>query len=532
MLPEIIFKLPESSSLQQWQAQLETELPFEVISIDATQHRRVYYYDSFDWLLHQRGETLEWHEDGPASVLMLCKRANRQEVDRVNIDHPPPRFPAELPTGSMKKALTQRFDLRAMLPKAVLETRCQRLRVVNRDLKSLAFLDLCEHTVNDSAGKPSVIRKEICIQPLHKHRKTGDKLADDIEQRWSLQREDQFLLDLALAGQGKQVATYSGKLAVPLDAGMRADASLRKILLALLDTMEANEQGTIDNLDTEFLHDFRIAIRRTRSALTQVKSVLPAQTTARYAKKFAWLGDITTPTRDLDVYVLKFESLRDLLPKAMRADLEPLREFLIAHQQQEQMTLARHLQSAAYRRIKEQWRKLLSSPLPGHPSASHALKPTAEVANKRIYRMYRRVLREGHAITATSPATDLHELRKSCKKLRYLMEFFQSLYPTKKIRLLIRELKGLQDNLGDFQDLEVQMHTLGQYREQMTEDGVMQPGTRTAFDTLLKRLHSATDDVRNDFESRFNRFSSRQNRQRFKSLFHPNGSRSVDEAGT
>lgn len=532
MLPEIIFTLPESSSLQQWQAQLETELPFEIISIDATQHRRVHYYDSFDWLLHQRGETLEWHENVPSSVLLLRKRANREGIDRVSVDHPPPRFPAELPTGSMRKTLMQRFDLRAILPKAVIETRCQRLRVVNRDLNSLAFLDLSEHSINDAKCKPAIIRKEICVQPLPKHRKTADKLADFIEQRWGLQRDDQLLLDLALARLGNQVAIYSGKLAVPLDAEMRADASMRKILLVLLDTMEANEQGTIDNLDTEFLHDFRIAIRRTRSALTQVKSVLPAQTTARFAKNFAWLGDITTPTRDLDVYLLKFDSLRDLLPKAMRGDLEPLREFLIVHQQQEQKKLARHLESSAYRRIKEQWRQFLSSPLPRRPTAIHALKPTAEVANKRIYRMYRRVLREGRAITVSSPATDLHELRKSCKKLRYLMEFFQSLYPTKNIRQLIRELKGLQDNLGDFQDLEVQMHTLGQYREQMTRDGVMQPGTGIAFDTLLKRLHSATNDVRNDFESRFNRFSSRQNRQCFKSLFHPDGAQSVDEPGT
>ena len=109
--------------------------------------------------------------------------------------------------------------------------------------------------------------------------------------------------------QGKQPATYSGKLAVPLEADMRADASLRKILRVLFATMEINEQGTIDDLDTEFLHDFRIAVRRTRSALNQVKSVFPEHSRTRFAKHFAWLGDITTPTRDLDV-AMDFEALK------------------------------------------------------------------------------------------------------------------------------------------------------------------------------------------------------------------------------
>ena len=105
------------------------------------------------------------------------------------------------------------------------------------------------------------------------------------------------------------------------------------------------------------------------------------------------------------------------------------------------------------------------------------------------------------------------------------MEFFQSLYPEDKIRRLIRELKDLQDNLGEFQDLEVQTHTLKQYAEQMTQDGVMQPGTQSAFDALQKHLHTSTERVRNEFESRFERFSSKPNHLRFKQLFHSESAR-------
>ena len=70
----------------------------------------------------------------------------------------------------------------------------------------------------------------------------------------------------------------SAKLDVPLDPSMRTDAALRRILVALLAAMRANEDGTRRDLDPEYLHDFRVAIRRTRSCLGQVKGVLDRKT--------------------------------------------------------------------------------------------------------------------------------------------------------------------------------------------------------------------------------------------------------------
>ena len=43
-----------------------------------------------------------------------------------------------------------------------------------------------------------------------------------------------------------------------------------------LQTLRINEDGVRKDLDSEFLHDFRVAVRRTRSALSQIKGVFPA----------------------------------------------------------------------------------------------------------------------------------------------------------------------------------------------------------------------------------------------------------------
>jgi len=119
-----------------------------------------------------------------------------------------------------------------------------------------------------------------------------------------------------------------GDIPIGLSPDMPASLAVRKILSGLFDVMEANEAGLLADDDTEFLHDFRIAVRRSRTALTRLKGILPEQASEHFRPEFAWLGDVTTPLRDLDVYLLNFDVYQSALPASMWADLEPLRQFL------------------------------------------------------------------------------------------------------------------------------------------------------------------------------------------------------------
>src|SRR6202012_453861 len=93
---------------------------------------------------------------------------------------------------------------------------------------------------------------------------------------------------------------------------------------------DANLPGTLADTDIEYLHDYRVAIRRTRSVLREMRGVFVASDLERVRASFKWLQEQTGPTRDLDVYLHDFDELRALAPEAMRADLEPLRELLSA----------------------------------------------------------------------------------------------------------------------------------------------------------------------------------------------------------
>ena len=86
--------------------------------------------------------------------------------------------------------------------------------------------------------------------------------------------------------------------------------------------------GVIADIDTEFLHDFRVAVRRTRATLKLTGDVLPDAMADRFAPDFKWLGDLTTPTRDLDVFLLGFDEMAGDLQAADAADLDPFHAHL------------------------------------------------------------------------------------------------------------------------------------------------------------------------------------------------------------
>jgi CHAD domain-containing protein len=165
------------------------------------------------------------------------------------------------------------------------------------------------------------------------------------------------------------------------------------------------------------------------------------------------------------------------------------------------------------------WRDFLEQPVNERSTLKNAGRPVIEIACERIWRIYRSALKEGNAINAGSPAEDLHELRKTCKKLRYLMEFFQSLYPSGDIKELIRTLKTLQDNLGNFQDYEVQVSTLKTFSHQMVAESTVSPDTLLAMGMLIDGLERRQRQAREEFSGRYAGFSRPDNQHRFRKLF-------------
>jgi CHAD domain-containing protein len=102
--------------------------------------------------------------------------------------------------------------------------------------------------------------------------------------------------------------------------------------------------------------------------------------------------------------------------------------------------------------------------------------------------------------------------------LRYLMEFFQSLFPEDRIDKLIKRLKQLQDVLGDYQDFSVQQERLQQFSEEM--QAINTPSrTFLAMGVLIQDFETRKLKARDSFTAQFSAFNKHDTHVLFRELF-------------
>jgi CHAD domain-containing protein len=474
--------------------------------------------DSFDWRVHGSAAVLEGIRDGKQYRLVWRSLPEGERRAQAILEKAP-RYARDLPAGPLRARLETLLEMRELVPLVTITSKVQRLRVVNRREKTVARVAFEENSVRRPDGKRSFpLDRRAVVMPVKGYKKPGNQLVKTLEELGLTPAGDELVVT-ALAKVGLTPGGYTPRLELHLQDNMRADQATRLVLLRLLDIMEANEAGVRTGSDTEFLHDFRVAVRRTRTALTQIKGVLPRRTVSHYKAEFAWLGQITTPVRDLDVYLLNFDTYRGTLPASAQADIEPLRDFLARHRAIEQRALIKALDSVRYRRLRTNWRRFLLQAVPNRSRLPNATRTALALACTRIWRVYQRALSEGRAIRPETPAEALHELRKTCKKLRYLMEFFQSLFPAERIKSPIKALKALQDNLGAFQDCVVQVATLRRFSHQMSAEGDAPADTLLAMGMLIDELERRQQAAREEFADRFTGFDSSGNHAHYRKLF-------------
>jgi CHAD domain-containing protein len=293
----------------------------------------------------------------------------------------------------------------------------------------------------------------------------------------------------ALVAAGVDPDAASAPVVRPELAG---DVAAAKVLLSFLDEMDAVYDGTVADVDVEFLHDFRVAVRRSRSVIRLLGDLVPAELVGWVTPELKWLGDLTASSRDLDVQLQELPSLAAGLSSGRPEDLAPMAVQLRRLRTSERRRLVRGLRSARYERWRSGWRSALVE-----LAARGGDGPTVqEISARRLADGYRRVLRRGARITPDSPAENLHDLRKRCKELRYLLETFAPVLDADGFRRAIKELKGLQDLLGTFQDSEAQREAIYALAADMTAGGEADSRTMLAMGEIAGQLQMSMQNAR------------------------------------
>lgn len=300
-----------------------------------------------------------------------------------------------------------------------------------------------------------------------------------------------------------------------------ASQAWREAFRSMAEVMNSTFTGMLAGDDNEFLHDFRIGVRRTRVLLHEAEGVIADERRLHFADEFKWLGEITTPTRDADVHLDYFSVMAAGLLGKAEADLAPLRELLLERQVACRAQMLADMRSERRTRFATEWSTFLADDQAWSLSLDDPLvdatKSAFTVIADRTRTAWRHVQHDGRLITDESIPTDLHDLRKEAKRLRYLLESFAPQFHPKSLKLVKKSLRSMQDVLGEFQDSEVQATTLAAMAEELVVRGTPAP-TILAIERTVEHLAVRSLNAREQFSARFNDFDSRSTRRAFKRL--------------
>ncbi|MBK8816917.1 MAG: CHAD domain-containing protein [Methylococcaceae bacterium] len=466
------------------------------------------FYDSFDWRLYRNNLICEFNRSRQTSIFTLTEKKSG-EIAASSILFDVPSFSKQFNPGKVRQILEPLLEMRALLTVSTLECEAYQIFVHNEDDKIVLRLLIEEF---------QLLNSRVTIYPVKGYDKIAAQVNELLIKKMDAKLSEKPVMLEALRLQGRRPKDYSSKLEILLTPEMQADAACKLIFSNLLRTIKVNEQGAIGDIDSEFLHDFRVAVRRTRTALGQVKTLLPEDLVSRYKVFFSWLGKITCESRDLDVYLLNFDKYKKKLPPDIRQSLNPLNNFLLQKKQKSHKELAKKLRSSKYLTMLTEWEQYLSSNSPIVSAETIMPLSVKQFADNRIWKAYKQVIKQGEVIDKDSRPEALHQLRKTCKKLRYLIEFFKPLYAEKPLEQLIKSLKRLQDVLGEYQDLAVQQAQLKQFSEEMQTVNIPSK-TFMAMGVLIQALENRKIVVREHFDDQFHVFRKRDNHELFHDLF-------------
>ncbi|MGE0386117.1 MAG: CHAD domain-containing protein [Gammaproteobacteria bacterium] len=476
------------------------------------------WYDTPDWRLYRAGWLLEHDIRGARGELRL-RRLGKPEPDLTAFAALPPQAGTNPATGPLRDALAAHCGRRALVPYARANVNSRGLEVVNAEGKTTVRL-----AVESSTRLDPQLRAGRRLAPVVRLSPLRGYQAEAIGARAALAdlglvpaASDPMLA--ALDDSSRRPLDYSPHPRVPVGADEPPAAAVARLLRAYFAVMQCNVEGIRTDLDTECLHDFRTAMRRSRTLLAAF-GVVAASRRAPFRSGFSWLSAVTGALRDLDVFIEAVGTWTAPAPASARADAQRLERWLRERRARALEDVRTALASARWQAFAAAWGGFIDRLERGEGIARRAAPTLRQAARDALARVLEPVLERGGAIEDGSPVAELHELRKDAKKLRYLLEAVALLCRPREHAAVIALLKGLQDNLGDLCDLETQRRILGEQIEAMCREPAPGPGPgviRLAQD-IQATLAGRAVRPRQRFAANYARFSRPKSIRRLRRL--------------
>ncbi|MCB0166331.1 MAG: CHAD domain-containing protein [Anaerolineae bacterium] len=293
----------------------------------------------------------------------------------------------------------------------------------------------------------------------------------------------------------------------------------RKVLAFHFEYMLNHEPGTRLGEDIEELHDMRVATRRMRAAFQVFGDSYTKKSALPLLKGLKKTGRALGPVRDLDVFIEKLHHYQATIAESEQAKLKPLLDMLQTQRDKARQTMMDHLDSRDYRRFKKLFGKFVITAGMGAKPVKLGDNPEPDqlrhVGPMLIYDTYAEV-RAYETVLDGAPISTLHQLRITCKRLRYTLECLEEVLGPEAGRV-IAETKIMQDHLGDLNDAEVAAGIINKFlkgfaaqQEQLPLEEQQSPEQIEAY---LRAKQNERHELLVSFSAAWDRFNRREFRK-------------------
>ncbi|MEJ8824050.1 CYTH and CHAD domain-containing protein [Variovorax humicola] len=320
-----------------------------------------------------------------------------------------------------------------------------------------------------------------------------------LAQRWS-QRHGLWFSTVSKAERGQRLlAVEEGERAVKAtapvfdanEAGARSgEAVQRAVLAACLAQMLPNASAiAAGSEDAEVIHQLRIGIRRTRTALRELDALAPGRFDA------AWEAPLVEVFRALGAQRDRELLLSAMQPRLDKAGAPPI--DMPPADTRQAGSVGDVVRAPAFQAALVSLIGFTAPPSDAAPAHADDAVDTRRTLQVRLAKLHRQVVRDGKRFESLS-AEEQHRTRKRIKRLRYLSEFVAPLFDRAEAKRYIAGLVPAQDALGEFNDAAV---ALAAYREAAATDPrawfavgwlvALQPAGARACHKALRQLGEA-----------------------------------------
>jgi len=176
---------------------------------------------------------------------------------------------------------------------------------------------------------------------------------------------------------------------VKLTREMSSKDAIKVLLSDIYKDMREQEAGLIANIDSEFLHYYRVNLRKARALLSQFKTVFAKDEIAHLQQGLSKVGKTTNQARDLDVYWLK---VREYQEEKQNIDLSAFLNYLKQNSDKEYVGLAKFFKSNEYNNICIYYEDVLQDERANGISANVNI---VDLASKKLKKLYKKLIIDG-----------------------------------------------------------------------------------------------------------------------------------------